>query len=58
MDEYAAGLAREFGVRVIDARRWLPDAQFFDGDHPLLSGQATFTERLHREVLVPFVAGR
>lgn len=58
VDNYAAELAREFGVRVIDARGWLPDAQFFDGDHPLLAGQGAFTGRLHREVLVPLVAGR
>lgn len=58
IDEYAAKLGRECGVPVIDARRWLPDTHFFDGDHPLLAGQALFTERLHREVLVPLVAGR
>ena len=58
VDEYAAGLAREFGVSVIDARRWLPDAHFFDGDHPLLAGQVAFTERLRGEVLVPLVAGQ
>ena len=58
VDEYAARLAREFGVTVIDARGWLSDAHFFDGDHPLLAGQQVFTERLHREVLVPLVAGK
>ncbi|MBN9122342.1 MAG: hypothetical protein J0I06_24915, partial [Planctomycetes bacterium] len=57
VDEYAARLGRECGVPVVDARRWLSDDQFFDGDHPLLSGQVTFTARLHREVLVPLVAG-
>jgi hypothetical protein len=58
MDEYAARLGRDFGVPVIDARGWLPDDHFFDGDHPLMPGQALFTERFHREVLVPLVSGR
>ena len=56
LDAYAADLTREFGVEVIDARRWLPDEQFEDGHHPLMSGQSTFTSRLHREVLVQLVA--
>jgi hypothetical protein len=58
LDAYAADLTREFGVKVIDARRWLADEQFEDGHHPLLSGQVTFTARLHREVLVPLAASQ
>ncbi|HSQ54297.1 MAG TPA: DUF1574 family protein [Gemmata sp.] len=56
--EYESGLTREFGVRVIDAREWLPDEDFEDGHHPLLSGQVHFTDRLYRDVLIPLVRGR
>ncbi len=55
LDEYSAVLEREFGVAVVDARRWLPDEEFEDGHHPLLAGQQRFTERLCREVLIPLV---
>jgi hypothetical protein len=56
LDAYAQGLTAEFGVGVVDARKWLPDEEFEDGHHPLLAGQKRFTDRLHREVLVPLVA--
>lgn len=55
---YESELKREFGVKVVDAREWLPDEDFEDGHHPLLPGQARFTARLQREVLQPLVAGR
>jgi hypothetical protein len=57
LDAYAADLTHEFGVKVVDARPWLPDEQFEDGHHPLLAGQRNFTERLYREVLMPLVRG-
>jgi hypothetical protein len=56
--EYQDRLRREFGVILVDATAWLPDTQFVDGHHSLAGGQAIFTERLHREVLVPLVAGK
>ena len=55
LDGYAGGLARDFGVAVLDARRWLPDEEFEDGHHPLLAGQKRFTDRLCQDVLVPLV---
>lgn len=55
LDNYAGGLARDFGVSVVDARCWLPDEEFEDGHHPLLAGQQRFTNRLHRDVLIPLV---
>jgi hypothetical protein len=58
LDDYAQGLTREFGVKVVDARRWLPDEEFEDGHHPLLAGQKHFTDRLNREVLIPLVQSR
>jgi hypothetical protein len=57
IDAYAADLTRTFGVPVVDARAWLPDEQFEDGHHPLLAGQQTFTDRLHRDVMLPLVRG-
>jgi hypothetical protein len=58
LDDYTGALTREFGVKVVDARQWLPDEEFEDGHHPLLAGQRRFTDRLHREVLVPHVSQR
>ncbi|HEY2786961.1 MAG TPA: hypothetical protein VGJ05_18510 [Fimbriiglobus sp.] len=49
-DAWIRGLVREFGVRVIDARYWLPDEQFVDGQHPTTAGAETFTGKLVREV--------
>lgn len=49
-DEAVAVLAAEHGVRLIDARDWLPDADFADGHHPLRRGAEAFTRRLVREV--------
>ncbi len=46
-----AGLRARFGVRLIDARRWSPDADLHDGFHLNPAGAAAFTERLRREAL-------
>jgi len=46
---YFAGLAGRLGVRLIDARTWVADEQFYDGFHLAPDGAATFTERLRRE---------
>jgi hypothetical protein len=58
LDRFCAELTREFGVRVLDARDWLPDDMFVDTHHVNLRGQRAFTTRLHREVLIPLVAGQ
>jgi hypothetical protein len=58
LTEYQDQLRREFGVTVVDATAWLLDDQFSDGHHPLTSGQTIFTDRLHRDVLIPLVAGK
>jgi hypothetical protein len=47
---FAAELANEFGVPLIDAREWIADADFADGHHCTPAGTAAFTDRL-REVL-------
>lgn len=53
---YLNGLADETGASFVDARAWLPDDAFTDGHHVTRAGQAAFTDRLGREVLVPLAA--
>jgi hypothetical protein len=58
VDRYMAGLAREFGVPVVDTRDWCVDGEFTDSHHLLQPGADRYTRRLGQEVLVPFVEGR
>jgi hypothetical protein len=52
LQELIAELTREFGVPVIDARAWCPDAEFVvDGHHLLAAGAARFTDKYAREVI-------
>lgn len=44
--QFTDGLAAEFGVAVIDARDWLPDAAFYDQHHLLPAGGTAFAEKL------------
>jgi hypothetical protein len=53
---FAAGLGREFGVPVFDARDWVPDGGFADGHHMTPEGAAAFTARLAKET-GPWVRG-
>jgi hypothetical protein len=48
-DAYFAGLRGRFGAALIDARRWSPDDELYDGFHLTPAGAAAFTERLRRE---------
>ena len=50
-------LGAETRTTVVDARRWLVEEDFFDGQHTLRRGTEKFTRRLHEEVLVPRVRG-
>lgn len=50
-------LSREYAVPVIDARDWVADGDFSDGQHMLLHGAVVFTERFGREVLLPLLVG-
>jgi hypothetical protein len=42
-----------YGAEFIDAQRWIPDAEFWDGHHLLPAGAARFTERLGQDVILP-----
>lgn len=56
-DAYLAGLAREFGTPVIDARAWVEDEEdFADSHHLVRTGADKFTARLAREL--PAALGR
>lgn len=46
----ADDLGREFGVTVIDARDWVPDAGIADGHHLTPDGAAVYTDRLASEI--------
>jgi hypothetical protein len=46
-------LAARQNVPVHDGRAWLPDEDFIDGHHALLTGSERFTARFAREVLRP-----
>ncbi len=52
------GFLNGLGCEVIDAREWLPDSGFSDGHHMLKPGAEAFTDRLSREVALPFVRNR
>jgi hypothetical protein len=51
-----AGLAREFGCPLIDAREWLPDDLIGDGHHLTGPGADAFTRRLALEALAPWLS--
>lgn len=44
-------------IPLIDARAWLPDAEFVDGHHANGAGAVRFTQRLARKVLEPLIKG-
>jgi hypothetical protein len=47
---YLAGIRADFGVPIVDARKWLADeGKFADSVHLLPDGAAEFTERLAQE---------
>jgi hypothetical protein len=51
-------LSDRYGADFIDAQKWVPDAEFWDGHHMLPSGAARFTDRMGREVILPRLAKR
>lgn len=57
VNDYCDNLRHHCGVRIIDARTWLPDEDFLDAHHALPRGAETFTQRLGRDVLEPLIRG-
>jgi hypothetical protein len=58
VEDFLAGLRREYGVDVVSAREWVPDEEFVDSHHQYPEGALRFTERLAREVIAPRCASR
>lgn len=46
VERFCADLCREYDLRLIDARHWLPDDEFVDSHHMLAAGADRFTQRL------------
>jgi hypothetical protein len=51
-------LAAELDAPLIDARDWLEPTDMVDGHHALMRGAVRFTERLHQDVITPWLAAR
>ena len=51
LSDYLAELQRDYGVPLIDARRWIADWDFADGHHLLSWGAAAFTRHFADAVL-------
>lgn len=58
ISNFLAGLRRDYGCSLIDARSWLPERAFLDGHHLLESGAVEFSARLARETRAWRAAGR
>jgi hypothetical protein len=58
VERYCAELSKEYSVPIVDARDWMPDDAFSDGQHLLPEPAVIFTRRLGKEVLEPLVDGR
>jgi hypothetical protein len=52
-----ASFANDFGIPIIDARRWCPDEDFLDPHHLMPDGAKRFTRKLGKEMLEPMVRG-
>ncbi|HEV7224494.1 MAG TPA: hypothetical protein VGN42_17430 [Pirellulales bacterium] len=55
IDEYLAGLGRQYGCPCYDATSWCSDEEFWDGHHLLPGGAARFSARFGRDALAPFL---
>ena len=56
LTEFLTNISTECNVPIVDARTWLPDADFYDGHHMFARGAEAFTDRLGREVVGPVLA--
>ncbi|OAI40237.1 hypothetical protein AYO40_05000 [Planctomycetaceae bacterium SCGC AG-212-D15] len=55
VETFYADFRRKAGVRVIDARAWVPDEEFWDGFHVTATGATYFSEELDRQIIQPFL---
>jgi hypothetical protein len=58
VNDYYRDLARSCAVPIVDARDWMVDEDFTDGQHLNLPAAVAFTRRLGRDVLTPLVENR
>jgi hypothetical protein len=54
-ERFIEQLARQYGVRIVDARLWLDDDDLADGVHSTRAGAERFTRRLGRQVVLPWL---
>jgi hypothetical protein len=57
-EAFLAGLGREQGAPLLDARRWVADEDFVDCHHLAGRGAAVFSERFGGEALLPLLRQR
>jgi hypothetical protein len=55
---YLAELSAQYGVSVVDTRKWIVDDDFADPVHLGAEAAAPYTQRLMRDVIRPLLAGR
>jgi hypothetical protein len=55
LEGFLEQLHQEFGVEVVNAREWIDEEGFFDSHHLLPEAAARFSDRLGREVLLPWL---
>jgi hypothetical protein len=55
--DYFEDVSRTHHIPLVDARTWMADEDFVDGQHLLPDAAVAFTRRLGQEVLAPLVAG-
>jgi hypothetical protein len=58
LERYLAELCGEGRAKLVDARRWVDDADFTDSHHVLPRGAEIFSNRFQAEVLRPVLAER
>jgi hypothetical protein len=58
VEAFLAGLGREQGAPLLDARRWVADEDFADCHHLAGRGAAAFSDRFGREALLPLLRQR
>jgi hypothetical protein len=58
LETYLAGVSREYGVPVVNARTWMPDMYFGDCHHLYRLGATCFTQRFGKDALSYLIRDR